>query len=70
MAVWQVDTANMVSSHQLQEQSTKYQQEIQDLKARLAALTQKNEDLTVQLQVYMCVSHRYLPHTSTFLYTT
>ena len=48
---FQVDTANIVGSHQLQEQSTKHHQEMKELSAQLSALRQKNDDLCAQLQV-------------------
>ncbi|KAK7102934.1 GRIP1-associated protein 1-like [Littorina saxatilis] len=46
----QVDTAGIVGSHQLQEQSHKFQQEVKELNTQLAALRQKNDDLAAQLQ--------------------
>ena len=48
---FQVDTASIVGSHQLQEQSAKHQQELKELSAQLVALRQKNDDLCAQLQV-------------------
>ncbi|KAL8611201.1 hypothetical protein ACOMHN_013632 [Nucella lapillus] len=46
----QVDAASLVGNHQLQEQSHRYEQELQDLKKQLITCRQKNDDLSVQLQ--------------------